>query len=364
LGSQARLSEALPIPRRWADATAGWFTDALQPRFAGVEVEEATLLWASDGTNRRARFGLTYRRGDGPAVVFVKAEGEHREVHARNGNLFNEPRLLASGVTIPVDHAAAYAVVIDEEALDWLVVMEDVTTRRGDPRDSLRPLTVTQAADGLRGLARLHREHWCATDRPELAWLQTWAQSEGFASGLRRRAPEGLRRAGGHVPSEVAALGGDGVVDLWCRYVGLLAAEPTTLLHADAHIGNCYVLPGDRVGFVDWQVARRGSWSQDVGSFLQGAITEDDRRVAERHLLAGYLAELDRGLDADEAWRWYRASSVYGLAIWVATLGTDGYQPHEVSLALARRYALAVTELESEAAIAELEAALGDTGRS
>ena len=345
------------IPARWEDLTAGWFTDALRPRFPGIEIETAALVWTSDGTNRRARFALRYRFGDGPVVVFVKAEGAHREAHARNGNLFNEPYLLRSGVELPIEHAVAYAVVVDEAALDWIIVMEDITQRGGDPRDSLRPLTVAQATDGVLGLARLHRAHWAATARPELAWLQTWAPTEGFSSGLRRRSPDGLRRSGRSLPETVARLGGDGVVDLWCRYVALLSTEPTTLLHADAHVGNCYVLPDDSVGFLDWQVARRGNWSQDVGCFLHGAVTETDRRAVERDVLAAYLDALDRGVGLDDAWLWYRASAVYGLAIWLSTLGTDGYQPHDVSLALVRRYAAAFDDLDALGAIGELEAA-------
>jgi len=343
------------IPARWEDLTAGWFTELLQPRFPGAEVSAAELTWRSDGSNRRARFALRYGVGSGPDVVFVKAEGEHREVHARNGNLFNEPRLFASGVPMPLDHAEAYGVVVDEEALDWIVVMEDVTLRGGDPRDATRPLTVAQATDGVRGLARLHDAHWGGATDPALSWLQTWAPTQGFQSGLRRRAPEGILRAGGALPASIASLGGDGVVDLWVRYVSLLDREPTTLLHADAHVGNCYVLPGDRVGFVDWQVARRGHWSQDVGCFVQGAVTEADRRAGERDVLAAYLAELDRDVDADEAWVWYRASAVYGLAIWLSTLGTDGYQTREVSEALTLRYAAATVELDALAALAELE---------
>lgn len=343
------------IPQRWEDATAEWFTAVLQQRFPGTEVGAADLLWATDGSNRRARFGLRHRLGQGPAVVFVKAEGAHRDVHARNGNLFNEPRLLGSGVALPIDHAEAYAVLVDEPAQDWLVVMEDVTERGGDPRDATRPLTVAQATAGVRGLARLHRRFWGGTDHPELAWLQTWAPTEGFQVGLRRRTPEGLRRAGGDLPASVAALDGDAVVDLWARYVALLGREPTTLLHADAHIGNCYVLPGDDVGFVDWQVARRGSWSQDVGHFLQGALTQDDRRSAERDVVAAYLDELDVGLDLDQAWTWYRASAAYGLAIWLSTLGTDGYQSREVSQALARRFAVAFDDLDATDALVTLE---------
>ena len=147
---------ALHIPDRWSDVSAEWMTAALAARFPGAEVATVTLRWVSEGTNRRARFALTYRSGAGPGVVFVKAEGEHRAVHARNGNLFNEPRIFASGVPLPVDHPEPYGVLIDEAALDWLVVMEDVSLRGGDPRDSTRPLSIDQVANGIRDLARFH----------------------------------------------------------------------------------------------------------------------------------------------------------------------------------------------------------------
>jgi hypothetical protein len=42
---------------------------------------------------------------------------------------------------------------------------------------------------------------------------------------------------------------------------------PITLLHADTHIGNTYLLPNGAMGFVDLQVVHRGSWSRDVGYF-------------------------------------------------------------------------------------------------
>jgi len=134
-----------------------------------------------------------------------------------------------------------------------------------------------------------------------------------------------------------------------------------TLLHADAHIGNTYALPGsDEVGFLDWQVARRGNWSQDTGHFIQGALTEDDRRTHDRTIIEVYRGELataDIVLDADDAWTWYRASAAYGLAIWLSTLGTDGYQSREISIALARRFAVAAVELECADAVAALERA-------
>jgi hypothetical protein len=345
------------VPARWEDIGPDWMSRMLAERFPGAKVEALELTMHTDGSNRRARFAVEYREGDGPSTVFVKAEGTHREVHARNGNLFNESKLYASGVALAVDHPEPYAVLIDEPNLDWLVVMEDVVARGGDPRDSTRPLDAAQAENGVRGLARLHREHWglSVATQPELAWIQTWAPTEGFRSGLRQRVPLGLERSVHAVPREFARLDADALLDLWSRYVGLLSREPVTLLHGDAHIGNTYVLPDGEVGFLDWQVARRGNWSQDVGHFLGGSVNVEVRRRHERSLLDAYRDELDVGLSADEAWTWYRAAAIYGLVIWLSTLGVDGYQSREVSLALVERFAAAFTELDSTDAIDLLE---------
>jgi hypothetical protein len=248
-------------------------------------------------------------------------------------------------------------VVVDEPALDWLVVMEDVTSS-ADLRDATSPMNTVQAANGLRGLARLHRRYWSFSgeSHPALAWVQTWEATEGFQEGLRRMVPRGLERGAAILPPAVTQLSGDEIVDLWARYVTLLDRDPVTLLHADAHIGNTYVRPDDDVGFLDWQVARRGHWSQDIGHFLPGAVTIEDRRATERELLAVYLAALDRGVAGDDAWLWYGASVVYGLTIWLSTLGTDGYQSHEVSTALAERFATAFVELDSLEALDALTA--------
>lgn len=358
----AGARQGLPVPADWNDVTAAWMTKALARDHPDAEVDTVRLVSSDDGTNRRARFDLTFRSGSGPGRVFLKAEGDHREVHSRNGNLFNEPLLFASGVPVDVEHAHVYATGIDRPGLDYVLVMEDVTRRGGDPRDSTRPLTVDQAANAVRGLARLHSRYWEFDTRiwPQLDWVNTWAPTEGFQAGLRTYVPTGLTRGADRLPDRVARYDGDHIVDLWARYVALLHRNPVTLLHADAHIGNIYTLPGDEVGFLDWQVVRRGAWAQDVGYFLMGALTTEDRREHEKALITEYLGALkvpERTRPSpDYAWRHYRACAAYGLAIWLSTAGTDGYQPQEVSLPLAERYATAFVDLEAEAALAELEA--------
>jgi aminoglycoside phosphotransferase (APT) family kinase protein len=340
----------LAIPATWDDVTPAWMSDAL-----GADVADVRVLGRDDGTNRRARLGVRYRSGSGPEVVFAKAEGDHREVHARNGNLFNEADLFASGVPLPVDHPHSYRVIVDRPRLDHLILMEDVTGRGGDPRDATRPMTPAQVEAGVRGLARLHDRYWgLSATTPELGWVQTWAPTAGWQVGLRRRVPPGIERATESLAPGIAGWAGDEVVDLWARFVATLTRGPVTLLHGDAHIGNTYVLPDHGVGFLDWQVVRRGNWSQDVGYFLVGALTVEDRRRNDRRVLDAYVDELGR-VDADEAWLRYRASAVYGLAIWLSTLGTDGYQSREVSLALAERYAVACADLDAADALAELE---------
>ena len=334
---------------------------AISSRHPGARLSDVQLVARDDGTNRRARFGLTYDSGSGPDSVFLKAHAaNHRLVHLRNGNLFNEARLFASGITLPLDHPLVYKSMIDYLRLDFLLVMEDLLQRGADPRDATRPMTVDQVANGLRGLARLHSEFWefSRRTRPALRWVKNWKPTRGWQVGLRKCVPRGLERGRADLPAEIMTLTGDTIVDLWARYVGKLATKPVTLLHGDAHIGNTYVLPDNDVGFLDWQVVRRGNWSQDVGYFLVSALTVTDCREAEAELLEIYRDALDipAGLrpSREEAWLWYRASTSYGLTIWLSTLGTDGYQSREVSSALAGRFASAFVDLDARQALQQL----------
>lgn len=346
------------IPPHWENVTPEWMTAAIASHHPQARVKQAELVMRDDGTNRRARFALTYAEGDGPRSVFLKAHAaHHRIVHLRNGNLFNEARLFACDVPLGVDHPVVYKSIVDRLRLDFLLVMEDLNQRGADPRDSTRPMTVEQVANGLRGLARLHSLYWGLSRKthPKLGWVKTWKPSQGWQVGLKRCVPIGLERAGKAIPDDVARLSGDKIVEFWARYVKSLTQGPMTLLHGDAHIGNTYVLADGDVGFLDWQVVRRGSWSQDVGYFLVGALTEQDRRDHERQLIEEYRNALDIPDDqrpsAAEAWLAYRTTPAYGMAIWLSTLGTNSYQPQEISLALAQRFSAAFVELDTVAAL-------------
>ena len=69
------------IPRRWEDVAPEWMTEAIRTRHPGAEVRDVTIVTRDDGTNRRARLGLTYSAGSGPETVFVK--GAHAQPPCR-----------------------------------------------------------------------------------------------------------------------------------------------------------------------------------------------------------------------------------------------------------------------------------------
>jgi aminoglycoside phosphotransferase (APT) family kinase protein len=217
-------------------------------------------------------------------------------------------------------------------------------------------MTVDQAAAGARGLARLHSAYWGErlTGDPALGWVEPFVAFEGMQYAPLDIARE---RLGDTVAGEILALSGEQLfIDIWARYIATLTTSPQTLLHGDPHIGNTYVLPDDDVGFLDWQMVRRGNWSLDLGYFLQGALTVENRRSNERELLDEYRAALtlppDELPSAEEVLVRYRASVAHGLAIWMATLsGGDAWQSAEICLALAQRYAAAFGDLDTRAAI-------------
>jgi hypothetical protein len=355
------MTDTTSIPTLWEGITPKWVSAAIADRHPGAEVDAVKILMRDDGTNRRLRLGVTYKSGTGPATLFLKAnEPAHRSVHLRNGNLFNEAQLFACGAPLMVEHPLVYRSLLDKTEGNFLIVMEDLTGRGADPRDATRPMTVDQVANGLRALARMHSRYWGFSPSTDarLQWVQDFTPTDGWQQGLKNRIPTGLQRASGMLPGTIAGSNRDQIVGWWTTYVGSLTDRPATLLHADAHIGNTYLLADQTVGFLDWQVVRRGEWSLDIGYFLVGALTTEDRRKSERDLLEIYRSQLkvpasDR-LTREQMWLRYRTTPAHGLAIWLSTLGTDGWQSKDVCLALVERYSSAFVDLDTLKALSSI----------
>lgn len=350
-------TDAPAIPTEWDEITPAWMTQALSNHFPGIEVHTVAVALRDDGTNRRARLELTYAKGAGPDTVFVKAaDPAHKELIRMTSGMFHEPRLFTSGIPLPLEHPTVYTALIDEGRYDFIMVMEDLDARGAEPRDATRPLTVEQAASGVHGLGRMHGRYWGerVASRSGLDWLEPFLPWDGMEIAPL---PTALERLGEDAPAQVTSLTIERLLDdIWKPYIRSVATTPHTLLHGDPHIGNTYLTPTGQVGFLDWQVARRGNWSLDLGYFLQGALTIDDRRRNEAILLEQYRDALE--LPAEqmptmaEIWLGYRASAAHGLTLWLCTASAgELWQRPDIALTLAQRYSAAYADLDTADAL-------------
>lgn len=353
----------LEVPRRWSDIDRAWMGAALARRFPGIVVLDVHVGEVEHGTNSRARVRLSLR-GRGPSSVFVKGAGRraHRVALLAAGALGTEARLADAGVRFPLEHPAFYGGGVDRLRAACVVVTEDLVAAGGTPNDGRTPLSVEAVRSGLHGLASLHAAYWGRPLPAQVGYLRPWRLGPALGAVSVVSLARGLSRADRvlgaplHLPQ---GIGPRTLGEQFRRGAVLAASPPCTLLHGDPHPGNTYVTAEGRTGFFDWQLARLGHWSHDVGYFIVGSLAVADRRRSERELLSFYLDALgESGVRApafEPAWDRYRATPAFGLATWLHTLSFGNLQPVDVCTATIHRFLSAYRDLAD---------ARGDTSRS
>jgi hypothetical protein len=350
----------LDVPRSWQDFSPEWMTTAISRRHPGVVVGAVSVGEIAEGTNRRARVNLHYEQGLGPASVFVKAHGRmvNRLALVALGALEAEAHLVESGVALPLETPEPYAAAINRRRLEVVVVMEDITLRGGKPNDAANPLDPIEVRSGLDGLARLHAAYWERPLPASLLFLRPWRLTRAWTPVSAVNLARGLRRVRESGPPDLVPRS----LDAWAleaqfRLSAKLAGTgPQTVLHGDPHAGNTYAMPGSVTGFYDWQLVRTGHWSHDVGYFLAGSLSPEDRGQHERDLLRGYLDSLGHaGVGTvpafDNAWERYRATPAFGLCTWLHTIAASRFQPVELCVRTIERFAAAYAELGTAASL-------------
>ncbi|MFT5608670.1 MAG: aminoglycoside phosphotransferase (APT) family kinase protein [Parvicella sp.] len=129
----------------------------------------------------------------------------------------------------------------------------------------------------------------------------------------------------------------------------LLLQGHETLLHGDTHVGNTYVLPGEKGGLLDFQLLVKGNPLIDVSYYIIAALDTDSRSKHQHELLQYYLDQLkELGIAAmtfDSAWQDYRLSSLWGLVIgWLITPPVN--YGEDITNANIERTAKAVVDLD------------------
>lgn len=251
----------------------------------------------------------------------------------------------------------------DEESGRFALVLEDISCRAAQFPSQYDAIDRSRAESLVDSLARLHAAFW---DTPrfeqDMAWLQR--PFEGRVSDCIRgpvRASvvneterfkfkrEMLERIG----TDPQKLFTD--LDLLQRHQAQL---PSTLIHGDAHFGNCYLLPDGSVGLYDWQLAARGFCMHDVAYMIVTALSIAQRRDWERDLIAFYRDRLLEYGVAEVPSRDLLFTEYRRAMQWCVTIGWMPCPPEaygwELVVIANNRTVAAYEDLDTARAIAEL----------
>ncbi|MDT5360113.1 MAG: hypothetical protein QOC69_1875 [Mycobacterium sp.] len=341
-------SPALPVMLNSPDdLTPEVLTSLLRRHRPSVTVTEIRVRSTWQGTTSHLHVDVDYAEPDNdlPRRLFVKTQLS--TVHDLPAAVDESLSQGGGGAVLLDDETTFYRDLRDDldvetmttyfaEHLDgpsqFLILAEDITLRGAQVPDAVAGLSVEQVDELLRTLSQVHAPFWDSPrlrDDGDLSWLQH-PVTGGFAEFLRANGFS-IIRAFLELPYKKALLDAAGEdadsmeAAFWKlqEHIAGTAGDPITLLHGDPHPRNTYVVPGGRMGVLDWQLVRRGSWSHDVGYALIGALPPELRRNHERDLLDGYRGRLrDAGVavpDREQMWTAYRRSPAWGFCMWAIT---------------------------------------------
>lgn len=331
--SPAPLSLDVALSPEWLSSALGTPVHGVEivETIAGVATKIRFVIDTEPGARRHLCLkGLFARTPDAGHVRITRTEAS-----------FYRDLAPDAGVMVPPCEYAA----LDPVHGNGLIVMEDLVEKGGRFLTALEPYTVDEARSSLGELASLHAAHWGSTSGP--TWLRnrladladtplrTPIEHQALIDDPRGDPLPGELRDAERITAALRALAQrtDGRID--------------ALVHGDAHAGNIYVLGGS-AALIDWQMLQRSHWSIDVAYHVCAALSVEQRRETERHLLDHYLDRLTTlGVpdvpDREQAWTDYRAAVPYGFYLWTVTRKVTAPVIHE----LCQRLGTAVVDLES-----------------
>jgi len=366
------MSTILPVTlRSAADLTPDILTTLLRRHDPTVTVTAAALSRTWQGTTSHLHLDVDYAAADTslPRHLFVKTQlgtvhdlPEAVDISLSEGGggtvlLDDETRFYRDlRADLEVETMTTYFAEHLDGPSQFIIVAEDITLRGAQVPDAVAGLSVEQVDELLATLGRVHAPFWDSPrlrDDGDLSWLNHPITGK-FAKFLRENG-FAIIRMFLELPYKKALLDATGEdadsmeAAFWKlqETVGGSDGSPITLLHGDPHPRNTYALPDGRMGVLDWQLVRRGSWAHDVGYALIGALPPDLRRSHERELLDNYRGRLrDAGVavpDREQMWTAYRRSPAWGFCMWAIT--PDQMYSVEIVTAVLGRFAEAYSDL-------------------
>ena len=284
---------------------AAWLTERLRTagvirtsRVVAVESEPVGVGMLGDSI----RFAVAYDRDEGAPTSFVgkfacsdptsRATGKGFGLYEREVGFY---RAVAHTVAIrtPACHFADY----DPEDGAFALLLEDMGPARAG--NQLTGCGLADAEAAMAQAAALHGPRWNDPTLRDHPFLDTSAARDFVVSVFPACLAEFHARYDGVLEPEYMA-----VCDRYGAVIGdALGALPErfTLTHGDFRLDNMlFDAKGGAVplAVLDWQSPAIGPGAVDVAYFLGLALSVEDRRRHERHLLDLYREELKRwGVD-------------------------------------------------------------------
>jgi hypothetical protein len=326
------------FPSRVEDITPELLTEVLARQRPGVKVKGFDIIEIKQfgegivSTADRVVMNLEYAPGcqsDLPDRVVIKTMLIFP--HAPDVMYLNEVRFYQEiRPFLDIETPQSYGSAFDKQTGQFGVILEDLRVRGARFPNATIQINLSVITYLVKILASLHAQFWMSPRfKTDLNWLSTPC-SGGMSEVFKLTGFEylGRRMAKDEFKVDLISPLHTTIEALWSKLwkvQELLGQEPTTLLHGDPHIGNTYLLPGGKAGFLDWQLMIRGCWVHDLTYLLITGMDTEVRRNREREFIRLYLSELRRNgvaspPDFKSAWEMYRRAVIWGLVIgWLIT---------------------------------------------
>ncbi|KAI2627329.1 kinase-like domain-containing protein [Hypomontagnella submonticulosa] len=352
-GARGVLNSSEALPTTAQQITAEWCTKIL-----GRRVKTATIAKEIHATASKILVDLTYEEdvdaADVPTQLCVKG-GFNAALMAAYPSLMWTYRREAEiyfyvAPIVKMNLPKVWYCGTDTVAGQGLVVMSNLIAEGCSFGQPLEPWPVERVRAGVEQLAALHAETWGASVE-RFPWLEGDKAMggnplQGMIVSLVSPAAWEVRFEKSAPPPLPAAMANRERMER--AFKTMWATENPKfrcVVHGDAHIGNTFIRPDGRPGFIDWQGAHAGVSLQDLAYYITGVMDIEVRRKHEVDLVKHYLEALSGNggpkFELEDVWDDYRKHTLHGLA-W--SLTAPGMQPDENVFIMTERHAAAVAD--------------------
>lgn len=283
----------IPVPRTCEQALdPTWLEQALASVSLGDKISTVQTVEFIKTTATKIRFAATFDGAVGTRHFCLKGflDGDRQTKEAGLTCILEGDFYARIAPRLDLRVPRAVAVVTDREAVQSVLITEDLVVAGARFGTALEPFTVDQMAESLEQYAMLHAGSLFLDEMP---WVQprtkrlaerphlTTEELQNLLDGPRGENLSPAVRNAERLNAGIRALAEKD--EQRARF----------LIHGDAHAGNTYRTP-DGPGLLDWQLVQRGGWAIDIAYQLCSGLPVEVAEKEERRLLEHYL-DLARG---------------------------------------------------------------------